>query len=87
MSNNILSVSRWRKKPVVIEAAEVTKENINAVCNWCNGQIKNDTTFFINTLEGVMYANVGDVVIKGIKGEFYPCKQDIFLNSYEPVHG
>lgn len=39
----------------------------------------------IQTLEGTMYADIGDYIIKGIKGEFYPCKPDIFLDSYEEV--
>ena len=40
---------------------------------------------FINTLEGTMYAKVGDWIIRGVKGEFYPCKPDIFEATYEPV--
>lgn len=41
---------------------------------------------FINTLEGTHHVSVGDYVIKGIKGELYPCKPDIFLNTYEEVN-
>jgi len=40
----------------------------------------------IHTLEGVMTANIGDYIVKGIKGEFYPCKPDIFAETYEPVN-
>lgn len=41
--------------------------------------------FYIQTLEGKMRADIGDYIIKGIKGEFYPCKPDIFLQTYEKV--
>lgn len=46
---------------------------------------KTDVELDIETLEGIMHANVGDYIITGIQGEKYPCKPDIFLNSYEPV--
>lgn len=42
-------------------------------------------TMTIKTLEGDMTANIGDYIIKGVKGEFYPCKPDIFKQTYEPV--
>ena len=44
-----------------------------------------EETMTIKTLEGDMTANVGDYIIKGVKGEFYPCKPDIFEQTYEPV--
>jgi len=49
--------------------------------SYCDGQI------FIPTLEGVMTASRGDWIIRGVKGEFYPCKPDIFAATYEPVEG
>jgi len=58
---------------------------------WCHGSIKGvalpaaDRELEINTLEGDMRARVGDWVICGTKGEFYPCKPDIFAENYEPV--
>lgn len=44
-----------------------------------------DKPLTIKTLEGVLHAQVGDYIIKGIKGELYPCKSDIFLKTYEKI--
>ena len=50
-------------------------------CNaWHNG-----TDIFVLTLEGEMRATVGDYIIRGVQGEFYPCKPDIFAATYEPI--
>jgi len=57
----------FRKKPVVIEATQITEE------------------LKIETLEGVMIGKVGDWLITGVNGEKYPCKNDIFQKTYEPV--
>ena len=45
--------------------------------------IAKDMCFLVETLEGVMVANVGDYIIKGVKGEFYPCKPDVFEATYD----
>lgn len=84
---------KYRKKPVVIEAIQYHRENnINEVQNFFgdgNGReflydsIKNE--YFIRTLEGDMYITKGDYIIKGVRGEFYPCKPDIFEATYEKV--
>ena len=82
---------KYRKKPVVIEALQITPTTIDRVEAWCGGSIKgrllpvNDRCIDIQTLEGEMRADMGDWVIKGIKGEFYPCKPDIFDATYEAV--
>jgi hypothetical protein len=82
---------KYRKKPIVIEAQRLTPHNLEQVEEWCRGSIKgtalprHDRCIDINTLEGEMRANIGDWVIRGIKGEFYPCKHDIFEASYEAV--
>lgn len=82
---------RFRKKPLVVEAVRVTEANIEWVEKWCRGSIKGillpkiEQVIDIQTLEGEMRANIGDVIIKGIQGEFYPCRFDIFLASYEEV--
>jgi len=81
----------YRKKPVVIEAVQWTGSNINDVVsmprnfdlshlivNW-NG------TLSIKTLEGVMQAEIGDFIICGVQGELYPCKPDIFKQTYEDI--
>jgi hypothetical protein len=83
--------NRFRKKPVVIDAVRLSEFNLEAVEAWCRGAIKGtqlpreNQIIHIQTLEGEMTANVGDWVIRGIKGEFYPCKPDIFAATYEPL--
>lgn len=89
-------VKKYRKKPVVIEAVQFTTNNepsgsphMDRIVNWMNqGRDKpngwhNGTDIFIYTLEGEMRASVGDWIIKGVKGEFYPCKSDVFDMTYE----
>jgi len=81
---------KYRKKPVVIEAMQFTDENKNQVFNWMSGQYAagfedGKPILKIGTLEGVMIARIGDYIIKGVKGEYYPCKPDIFLATYEKV--
>ena len=82
---------KFRKKPVEVEAHKLTVENMDFVENWCKGSIKGvslpieERCIDIQTLEGEMRAEIGDYVIKGIKGEFYPCKPDIFEMTYDIV--
>ena len=100
------TIGQYRKKPVVIEAVQLTwatwsevcdfvnNTNIRGVflhptdnsvfsdkCEWGNARI----AAFIYTLEGEMFAVEGDYIIKGVAGEFYPCKPDIFEQTYEAV--
>ncbi len=88
---------QYRKKPIVIEAIRYTgsPKSFDEIWNWMgghdgpnNGYAGTDDDpreFGITTLEGRMNVNPGDWVIKGIKGEFYPCKADIFEATYEAV--
>ncbi len=84
---------KYRKKPVIIEAMQIKSDNIRYVLQWIDGESvsaagydDNDMPFIsIHTLEGKMTGQLGDYIIKGIKGEFYPCKPDIFEASYEKV--
>lgn len=81
-------MARFRKKPVEIEAVQWTGSNADEVFGFCNGKISWGAiigTLDIRTLEGIMTANENDWIIKGIHGEFYPCKPDIFEKTYEPV--
>lgn len=79
---------------MVIEAIQWTGKNLEEVVSFLGGpesghsQLKIDFTMdiVIYTLEGDMKASIGDWIIKGIKGEFYPCKPDIFEASYEAAH-
>lgn len=85
----------YRKKPVVIEAHQFDGTNASAdfIKKWSAGQVTGmfdeDTQAYlmIETIEGVMQALSGDWVIKGVAGEFYPCKPDIFGFTYEAVDG
>ncbi len=84
---------QYRKKPVIIEAMQLIPgtDNWKDVCDWMRrsgvGSFGHagDGVVFINTLEGRMEASPGDWIIKGVAGEFYPCKPDIFEATYELV--
>ena len=78
---------RYRKRPVEIEAIQFTGDNADAVADFAYGQIgyASSEKVVIETLEGSMTGSVGDWIIKGVKGEFYPCKPDIFAATYEAV--
>ena len=75
-------MKKYRKKPVVIEAIQYNGDNYNEILNFTGNKsllsLKQSNEIIINTLEGNMIASIGDYIIKGIKGEFYPCKPDIF---------
>lgn len=84
----------FRKKPVVIEAVqwlgnnqiEIAKlSNGTRELEFCDDFIEDKPEVKINTLEGVMTANLNDYIIKGVNGELYPCKPDIFEKTYEAV--
>ena len=75
------------KKPVEIEALQWTGYNLDEVLDFTKSKsnIKMHNQLVIQTLEGDMVATVGDFIIKGIKGEFYPCKEDIFHLTYSII--
>ena len=87
-------MAKYRKRPVVIEAVQVSIDNTDEVGDFF-GHTKGDRKFgwhttpqphwAIVTLEGTMSARVGDWIIRGVAGEFYPCKPDIFEETYEAV--
>ena len=76
---------KFRKKPVVIEAIKYTGDNAEEIFKFCDKAEFPDDELVIKTLEGTMIVSDGDWVIKGVKGEFYPCKSDIFEATYERV--
>lgn len=79
---------KYRKKPVVIDAVLWTGENdqeIEAFLHDADRAVIGRESVIIRTLEGNMTANIGDWIIRGVKGEFYPCKPDIFKATYEPA--
>ena len=92
---------QYRKKPVVIEAMRVPSsppdgesafmEGHGRILGWvmihgaADFHVADDQGYDIHTLEGVMHASPGDWIIKGVQGEFYPCKPDIFAATYDEV--
>lgn len=81
---------RFRKKPVEIEAIQFegttkSKETIVAKFGLSGNTGPSPHSIFIHTLEGTMTAYRGDWIVKGIKGEFYPVRDDIFKETYEKV--
>jgi hypothetical protein len=86
-------MAKYRKKPVVVEAVRFfdTAESLAELSEFMGTDIKvnyadpDNPTLIIPTLEGDYIASIGDYIIKGIKGEFYPCKPDIFEMTYEKV--
>lgn len=90
-------MSRFKKKPVEVEAWKVLDLLRSATHDWPSLPVQIEDAYeegkivftvnkiHITTLEGTMYANLGDWVICGVQGELYPCKPDIFDATYEPV--
>lgn len=80
---------KYRKKPIVIDAVRFTDDlTPNDLFAFLGSFDHVDVSYehmLIDTLEGVMKANKGDWIIKGVKGEFYPCKPEIFDATYEPA--
>lgn len=90
---------KFRKKPVVIEAMVWDGSNYEEIAVWCGKTDKNENGIKdpgsfqrimygivgVLTLEGFMVAKKGDWIIKGVKGEFYPVKPDVFAATYEAV--
>lgn len=79
---------KFRKKPVVIEAVQWTGKNIDEIREFMGialviNPIDPKCFIQVRTLEGNLHASDGDWIIKGVKGEFYPCKPDIFEQTYE----
>lgn len=80
----------FRKKPVVVKAMLYTVETCKAIHDWlglehADHDLDCDQGIFIDTMEGQMNASLGDYIIQGVQGEFYPCKPDIFEKTYEQV--
>jgi len=87
-------VSQYRKKPVVVDAVQFRGDNAHALIDFDDSFKPIEAPsrisvssfgFTVFTLEGDMFGAVGDWLIRGVKGELYPCKPDIFEATYEPV--
>ena len=95
----IKMINKYRKKPIIVEAVKWTGLNLEEIKNfvdesllynicdgaWEVGEAPVVVDMQIRTLEGNMSVSVGDYIIKGVQGEFYPCKPDIFKETYETV--
>lgn len=87
-------MAKYRKKPVVVEAVQFTRQNQERCKQFTQGKLRDVKiprsidgvmTGTVDTLEGEYTATENDYIIKGIKGEFYPCKPGIFHKTYERV--
>lgn len=85
-------IKQYRKRPVTVRAVKWTGDNFDEIREFVKGQpltlYKNDFGFIrllIETLEGDMHVEVGDYIIQGVHGEYYPCKPDIFSETYEVI--
>lgn len=84
-------MAKYRKKPVEIEAVLWDGNKVSETTPWISEAFRNDIIMrygdkvVIRTLEGQLFANPGDYIIRRIKGEIYPCKPDIFNETYEKL--
>ncbi len=87
-------MAKYRKKPVEIDAMQWAGDNLTELLSFCPvcyliptavDYKVTENELFISTLEGPMKCSKGDYIIKGVKGEFYPCKPDIFELTYDKV--
>lgn len=79
-------IGYYIKKPVTVSAVKWTGDNIGEVKAFTdNKAMLKDGALIIPTLEGTMVANKGSYIIKGIKNELYPCREDIFEDTYDKV--
>ena len=81
-------MAKYVKKPIPITAIQWTGDNAVELAEFTNGKCKfrvGRPSIKIPTLEGDMGANIGDYIVRGVEGEFYPCRQDIFEKTYEKI--
>jgi hypothetical protein len=87
-------IKEYKKKPVMIQALKVEENNIDEITSFCGNKVqigqgllppnpRPQLIIIIKTLEGDMQCHTGDYIIKGVRGEFYPCRGDIFEDTYE----
>ena len=83
---------RYRKKPIEVEAVRFVDGEIDELSDWVKTALENgalawdiDSQLYVMTLEGEICVADGDYIIRGVKGEVYPCKPDIFMKTYDPA--
>lgn len=90
-------VKKYKTKPCEIEAIQWTGENLEEIEEFAKDGIEYNEVkdgcgkiiayeIYVLTLEGTMFVNQGDYIIKGLRGEFYPCKPDVFNKKYEVIN-
>lgn len=85
----ITPLAKYRKRPLVVEAVQLSEDNFREISRLVGNPARTTRSrsgkvaLIITTLEGDMLAIPGDYIIRGIRGEFYPCRQDIFEETYE----
>lgn len=91
-NKEVTIIKQYRKKAIVIEAIQFQSWNLKELAEWIGlvpaikpGKNGDPEALYIRTLEGEMTVQLGDWIIKDIKGEFYPCKLDVFEATYEPA--
>ena len=79
----------FRKRPIKVQAKRLTKTNVDEIMAWAGEvawkYVPTTGDVLIMTLEGTMVARIGDWIVKGAKGEFYPVRDDIFRDTYDKV--
>jgi hypothetical protein len=84
-----IKMGKYRKKPVIVEARMYNGNRNELLAKWCGGKLialgQGFWKIEIDTLEGTMTASPGDFIVRGVNGEFYPCKPAIFEKTYEEV--
>lgn len=77
---------KYVTKPCEIEAVRWTGNNKDEIIKFTDGKARYElSNIYIDTLEGTMLADVNDFIIKGLRGEYYPCKPDVFEKKYKPI--
>ena len=82
-------VQRYVKRPVIVRAIQFNGANVELIRQFTGGKMsafhRKNNKFYVNTLEGLMLVGIGDYIVCGVVGEFYPVKQEIFELTYEDV--
>lgn len=80
-------IKTYKTLPVVIEAVQLTEDSVEFLREWAGLFVNapEKPKYAVRTLEGIMQAQIGDYIIKGLRGEFYPCKEDVFLKKYAEI--
>lgn len=87
----LFSIMKAVKRPIPVEVIQITDDNCSDVIEYINNKTNEDTIYYkngniyINTLEGAHMCHMEDYIIRGVNGEYYPCKKEIFEKTYDIV--